>query len=601
MSYEQEQNRLRKLWDEVDEISDEEPIGSDSDDGWSDHESERSSDSDTEQEIDETENNLPSDQTDQIDDIVDESERPEISRTDNARYMWGKDGKTKWVPFPGNRSVRTRSVNIVTHLPGPKGLAKNAKTPLECWSLFIDTNMLTDIVRHTNVKISEKSQNYNDKHIVKETTLVEMKAVIGLLYLAGLFRSSRQNLEDLWASDGTGVDIFRSTMPLKRFQFILASLRFDCEGTRAERRRTDKLAPFRGIFEKFLDHCKEHYTPAEYMTLDEKLEAFRGRCPFRQYIPNKPAKYGIKVFALVDARTFYAYNLEVYAGKQPEGPFCLSNKPDDIVARLVEPIRGSHRNVTFDNWFASYPLLLKLLNEYKLTAVCTLKKNKREIPPSMLAVRGREVRSSKFAFQSDIMLVSYIPKKGKNVLLFSTFHRDNKIDPSTKELFKPEVITFYNFTKAGVDVLDELSGTYSVSRNSRRWPLTLFFSLLNTAAVNALVICKCNHPNSNIFRRKFLKELGLSLIKEYLDQRRANPHVRRELRRKISEIAGGSNQAAEPIGEQGVKRQKFSRRCSLCPRKSDRKSFYTCCSCNRFICMDHCSRICDECQTPDNL
>ncbi|GBP30200.1 hypothetical protein EVAR_94508_1 [Eumeta japonica] len=32
------------------------------------------------------------------------------------------------------------------------------------------------------------------------------------------------------------------------------------------------------------------------ITLDEQLLAFRGRCAFRQYIPNKPAKYGIKVF-----------------------------------------------------------------------------------------------------------------------------------------------------------------------------------------------------------------------------------------------------------------------------------------------------------------
>nr|CAH7767511.1 unnamed protein product [Callosobruchus chinensis] len=43
--------------------------------------------------------------------------------------------------------------------------------------------------------------------------------------------------------------------------------------------------------------------------------------------------------------------------------------------------------------------------------------------------------------------------------------------------------TSYNFTKGGVDTLDELSANYNVSRNSRRWPLAFLYSLLNTAGV----------------------------------------------------------------------------------------------------------------------
>ncbi|KAJ8930063.1 hypothetical protein NQ314_017186 [Rhamnusium bicolor] len=204
---------------------------------------------------------------------------------------------------------------------------------------------------------------------------------------------------------------------LKIIQFLLVCLRFDCKQTRAERRRIDKLAPIKSIFDRFVDHCKECYTPAEYMTIDEKLEAFRKRCRFRQYIPNKPVKYGIQVFMLVDARTFYAFNLEVYVGKLLEERFWLSNKPDIIVLRLVEPIGDFNRTITFDKWFAIYPLLLKPLNEYKLIAVSTLRKTKCKIPPSVLKILGREN-------------VSYIPKKGIHVL-FSALHKDDKIYPET--------------------------------------------------------------------------------------------------------------------------------------------------------------------------
>ena len=53
--------------------------------------------------------------------------------------------------------------------------------------------------------------------------------------------------------------------------------------------------------------------------------AFRGRSPFRQYILNKPAKYGLKLQTMVDAKTYYVCKIEVYARIQPDGPFKVDN------------------------------------------------------------------------------------------------------------------------------------------------------------------------------------------------------------------------------------------------------------------------------------
>ena len=86
------------------------------------------------------------------------------------------------------------------------------------------------------------------------------------------------------------------------------------------------------------------------------LAAFRGRCSFRQYIPSKPDKYGIKIFALVDAQTFFTSKIEVYVGTQPDGPYKVSNSPGDVVKRLCSCIFGTGRNITLDNWFTSYDL-----------------------------------------------------------------------------------------------------------------------------------------------------------------------------------------------------------------------------------------------------
>jgi hypothetical protein len=74
----------------------------------------------------------------------------------------------------------------------------------------------------------------------------------------------------------------------------------------------------------------------ENVTISEKLEAFRGRYGFKQYIPSEPNKYGIKIYTLVDTKVLYTFNLEIYAGKQPDGPYQVSSKPADVVKRLVE-------------------------------------------------------------------------------------------------------------------------------------------------------------------------------------------------------------------------------------------------------------------------
>lgn len=65
---------------------------------------------------------------------------------------------------------------------------------------------------------------------------------------------------------------------------------------------------------------------------------------------NKPSRYGIEIYAVCDAKTFYTNNFEIYRGKQPTGPYLKSNKAEDIVKRPVTPIEKSNRNITTDNF-----------------------------------------------------------------------------------------------------------------------------------------------------------------------------------------------------------------------------------------------------------
>ena len=132
-----------------------------------------------------------------------------------------------------------------------------------------------------------------------------MKAFLGLLLLAGTYHGNRTNLDNLWKTYGTGFDVFQLTMSLHCFRFLLCCIQFDDKATRASRKLLDKLVPIRDLFETFVQNCLRNYSPSEFVPIDEMLVAFTGRCPFRHYVPNKPAKYGIKIQAMADAKTYY--------------------------------------------------------------------------------------------------------------------------------------------------------------------------------------------------------------------------------------------------------------------------------------------------------
>lgn len=167
-------------------------------------------------------------------------------------------------------------------------------------------------------------------------------------------------------------------------------------------------------------------------------------------------------------------------------------------------------NITADNWFTSYPLVHALLKK-QTTYVGTMKKDKGELPPE-LSQKLREPYSSTFGFEEIVTIVSYSPKENRSVVLISSMH-DSKIDPESGNQRKPEIVTFYNNTKSGVDLVDEKRGSYSTSRRCRRWPLTLFYRLLDIAGINSQVVFTLNDLETNHKRRLFLKEIGLAMAK----------------------------------------------------------------------------------------
>ena len=100
-----------------------------------------------------------------------------------------------------------------------------------------------------------------------------------------------------------------------------------------------------------------------------------------------------------------------------------------------------------------------------------------------------------------------------------TLHVDKEIDPELGEQPKPFVITFYNATKGGVDTADQMCATYNVARNIKRWPIVVFFAMLNVAGINSQIIYLGNCLGK-IKRRIFLNMLSKELVAGELTRRR---------------------------------------------------------------------------------
>ena len=67
----------------------------------------------------------------------------------------------------------------------------------------------------------------------------------------------------------------------------------------------------------------------------------------------------------------------------------------------------------------------------------------------------------------------------------------------------PESVKYYNGTKYGVDIIDQMTRLYFTKVSSRRWPLQMFYNVLDLAGINTYSVYK-DITGKNISRREFL-------------------------------------------------------------------------------------------------
>ena len=84
------------------------------------------------------------------------------------------------------------------------------------------------------------------------------------------------------------------------------------------------------------------YLPGQNIAIDEFLTLWRGRITFRQYIPSKSSKVGIKSYELCESSSGYLWSFIIYTGKDIMFQTAFisgdTNETATIVLSPVEPL-----------------------------------------------------------------------------------------------------------------------------------------------------------------------------------------------------------------------------------------------------------------------
>ena len=133
----------------------------------------------------------------------------------------------------------------------------------------------------------------------------------------------------------------------------------------------DRLYKIRPVIEYLVSKFKTVYALEQHVAIDEELLLWKGRVGFKQYIPSKRARFGIKMFSLCEL-SGYLWNSFVYIGKDPSADNNELEKElgksGAVVPKLMQDLYGKGYHLYFNNWYTSEKLSDHL--ERNETAAC---------------------------------------------------------------------------------------------------------------------------------------------------------------------------------------------------------------------------------------
>jgi hypothetical protein len=319
--------------------------------------------------------------------------------------------------------------------------------------------------------------------------------------------------------------------------------------------------------------------------IDESLLLFKGNLSFRQYIPSKASRFGIKFFVICDCATGYVLNFIVYTGKTTEYVTHMHmGISGSVVLTLMEPYLDRGHTLYVDNWYTS-PILFQKLHDRKTNACGTVRRNRKGLPKHTEKLKKGEMK----AYHTDT-ISAQIWKDKREVSMLTTLHPAQLTDTGKRTyrnepIIKPECVQDYNKNMGAVDKSDMVLSSVHSTRKTMRWYKKMFFHLIDLSLLNSHILF-CQKTGKRVPLAQFQLEVIRQLINEYKRVVPSKSSVRKRHSELPSRLTERHFMAKSPPS---AKKVKTMARCVVClSRKLRRESRYECKQCKVALCVEPC-------------
>ena len=236
------------------------------------------------------------------------------------------------------------------------------------------------------------------------------------------------------------------------------------------------------------------------ISMDERMVAFKGRIGMRQYIKDKPTKWGFKLWALASSDTGYTFKFQVYTWKRLTPT--IHGLGYDVVMELMDGLFRQGYHLFCDNFYSSPKLCIVLF--HRGCFLTGTRENRIGFPKNLrnpLPLKSECGTSRWFRDGQTVLFLKW--KDTKVVCVISSFY------PATGRDFIergrgvlvggryvkqrvniPPPMKGYNSNMGEVDLSDQLLKCSEIIWKTKKWWKTLFLHFIDVAIVNSFIIHK---------------------------------------------------------------------------------------------------------------
>lgn len=405
-------------------------------------------------------------------------------------------------------------------LPPPK--LHLHESPATMFEKFFCDEIIQFICDESNKYAIEKGANtfFLEPH--------KLKLFLTVLIISGYVPVPRRRM--YWEySDDVVNSAISSSMSRNEFEEILRYLHLADNG---KLDASDKFSKVRHVVNHINKKCQENFVAEQVISIDETMVPYFGRHSAKQFIHNKPIRFGYKLWVAA-TRLGYVVAFEPYQGKgTTDKKLGLGGS---VVMNLLNKLpekENRHYHLVFDNLFTNIHLLYKL-QAIGIAATGTLRaKREKKAPLKSIDTMGKLKRGdydSAVDSNSGTNIVRW--KDNKVVTVASTYAGVNPIGVAQRfvrvEKKKvgvpiPRCIQIYNHGMGGVDRCDQNVACYMVRIRMKKWWWPIFRYLLDMSIQNAYQLYRLQDGVEALDLLAFRRSIVKTYLSKYSQERSRN-------------------------------------------------------------------------------